>query len=154
MPNDIDKQIRLALKGLIQLDYPTAVIWPYNALSHDLREWPGLFRTSDGKTHGWIIKQTSLAATRKNNVLDRRTLPFDLWAFYGFRQGTESDNSDNEFGQIRDKAYEAVKASPNLGIEGTVEYHDLLQFLNITTLETGEETLHFAHGQLTVHLCC
>ena len=67
---------------------------------------------------------------------------------------TENANSDNEFGEILDSVYEAFNLSPRLGFNQTVEYHDLLQFPRITTLESGEETLHFAQGRLVIHLCC
>lgn len=157
MPNETDKQIRLAIKGLIKNLYPTAQVFAWNALSHDLSEWAGMFRTTDGNTHGWIIKRAALDAKRKNPQRDRQVFPYDVWGFYKFASGenvTETANSDNEFGEIIDTIYEAFKDSYNLGLAGVVENHDLLQFLNITTLMSGEETLHFAQGRLVVHLCC
>jgi hypothetical protein len=154
MANDTDKQIRLALKPFILTPYPTAMVYPWNVLSHDLAEWPGLFRTSDGKTHGWIIKRVTSAATWKNTVRDRPVWEYDLFGFYGFRSGKQADNSDDEFAEICDSVYERIKASHDLGLGGIVERHDLLQYRNFTTLNCGEETLHFAHGRLTAHLCC
>lgn len=154
MPNDIDKQIRNAIKAIIQPAYPSAVIWPYNALSHKLAEWPALLRKSDGKVHGWIIKRVALSAEWKTANRDRQHPQYDLWGFYGFRQGTETDNSDNEFGEICDTAYLNLKAAPNLNLAGIVERHDLLQFRYIATNNCGEETLHIADARLTVHLCC
>lgn len=157
MANDNDKQIRLATKQIIKNLFPTAQVFAWNALSHDLNEWAGMFRTDDGKTHGWIIKRAALQGTRKNAQRDRKTIPYDVWGFYKFvsdETTTENNNSDNEFGEIVDSIYEAVKDAHNLNLPGTVDYHDLIQFPSITTLKSGEETLHFAQGRLVVHLCC
>lgn len=158
MANDLDKRIRLAAKPTIVTPYPTAKVFVWDVLSHDLSEWPGLFRTTDfatsKKTHGWIIKRTAAAATRKNPQRDRQVWTYDLLGFYGFRSGKQSDNSDLEWSEICDTVYGNVKIAHNLGLDGEVEYHDLLQFLKHTTINCGEETLHFTHGRLTVHLCC
>lgn len=158
MPNDLDKRIRLAIKPAIKTPYPTAAVFVWNALSHELTEWPGLLRTTDfatsGKTHGWIIKRVEALATRKTAFRDRQVITYDVWGFYGFRSGKESDNSDFEWSEICDTVYENLKAAHNLGLDGEVENHDLLQFRNHTTINCGEETLHFSHGRLTVHLCC
>ena len=160
MPNDADKQIRLAIKPLITSSYATAQVYPWNVLSHDLSEWPGLFRTTDfstsGKTHGWIIKRAETSSEWKTFAAkrDRQKWNYDLLGFYGFRNGLEGNNSDDEFGEILDKVYENLRLSPNLGLAGIVERHDTLQFLRITTINCGEETLHFAHGRLPVQLCC
>jgi hypothetical protein len=155
MPNDIDKQIRLASKPVITSSYPTAVVFPWNALSHNLLEWPGMFRTTDGKTHGWIIKRSDTNADWKSFLQrDRRKYEYDWLGFYGFRPGKEGDNSDDEWGEICDTIYENLKPLYNLGLDGIVERHDLLQYRTITTINCGEETLHFAQGRLTVHLCC
>lgn len=155
---DSDKQIRLAIKGFIKALYPDAQVFAWNVLSHDIDEWAGIFRTPMGATHGWIIKRSSLEGTRKNAQRDKKTIVYDVWGFYKFRAGenvTELSNSDNEFGEITDAVYEALKDSPRLGLAGClVDYHDLLQFTRITTLLSGEETLHFAQGNLKVHLCC
>lgn len=157
MANDLDKQIRAAIKQIMIAEYPTARIYPFNALSHDLREWAGMFRCTDGKTFGAVIKRAALKGDWKNGHRDRRQYPYDIWIFYGFRSGegvTENDNSDDEFGEILDTIYEAFRLSPRLEFDETVETHDLLQYLAITTLKSGEETLHFAQGRLNVRLCC
>ena len=157
MANDLDKRIRLAVKPTIATPYPTAKIFVWNALSHDLGEWPGLLRATDfaasKRTHGWIIKRVENAATRQNAQRDRRVWTYDVWGFYGFRSGRESDNSDLEWSEITDTVYDSVKAAYNFGLDGEVENHDLLQFVKHTTIDCGEETLHFSHGRLTVHLC-
>lgn len=154
MANDLDKQIRIKIRDLMIAAYPTAMIYSWNALSHQLAEWPGLFRTSDDKTHGWIIKRANAASTWKTIGRDRPVWIYDIWGFYGFRSGKQSDNSDNEFAEICDTMFLAIKADPRLDFEGTVEKHELLQFVSITTMNTGEETLHFAQGRLEVILCC
>ncbi len=154
MPNN-DTDIRLAVKTIIKNLYPNAQVFAWNALSHDISEWAGMFRNDkDELTHGWIIKTAAATAQWKNGKRDKKQLPIDVWGFYGFRSGNEADNSDNEFAEIREAIYEAIKAVPTLNFSGTVEGHDLLQFPVITTLESGEETLHFAQGRLVVHLCC
>ncbi len=149
----MDQAIRTAIKSIIKAIYSTAQIYSFNALSHELTEWPGLFRTTDDKTHGWIIKRAAKSSTWKNPQRDRQQLDFDVWAFYKFTAGKDDDNSDSEFGIICDSVYAALKAKPTLDVAG-VERHDLLQFLRFTTVQCGEETLHFAQGRLTVHLCC
>lgn len=158
MPNDLDKQIRIKIRDIMIVPYPTAMIYSWNALSHQLAEWPGLFRTSDfatsGKTHGWIIKRSNAGGEWKTIGRDRRRWTYDIWGFYGFRSGRQADNSDNEFAEICDTMYEGLKAEPRLAFDGTVEMHELLQFVNVTTMSTGEETLHFAQGRLTALLCC
>lgn len=157
MPNDTDKQIRLAIKQIIKAAYPTAQVYAWNALSHDIDEWAGMFRTSDGKTHGWIIKRAAVKSDWKNGKRSRQQFFYDVWGFYGFKTGegiTELANSDNEFAEILDVIYEGFKASPRLEFDATVETHDLLQYAAITTIQSGEEILHFAQGRLVVHLCC
>ncbi len=156
MSNDTDKQIRLAIKAVgIAPSYPEAAVYPWNALSHDIAEWPGLFRTDDDTTHGWIIKRSGTASNWRTFMQKvNRSWAYDLFGFYGFRSGMQGDNSDDEWGEILDTVWANIKASYNLGLEGVVERHELLQFASITTIDTGEETLHFAHGRLTVELCC
>lgn len=152
-----DKEIRAAIKAVIKSEQPEAVVYPWNALSHDLKEWAGLFRTASGGTHGWIIKRAALNGAWKNGRRDKKAVPYDVWGFYLFRSGegvTEADNSDNEFAAICDSIYEAFKENPRLGFDNTVEGHDLLQYAALTTINCGEETLHFAQGRLVVHLCC
>ena len=156
--NSLDKQIRLAIKAIIIAAYPNARVYPWNALSHNLEEWAGMFRCSDGKTFGVIIKRASQKGEwAKNGRRDRRQRLYDAWFFYGVRAGegvTENDNSDNEFGEILDTVYESFKESHRLEFEEQIDKHDLLQFVAITTIQSGEEELHFAQGRLNVHLCC
>lgn len=149
----MDKQIRITIAELIKTLYPSAQAFGWNVLSHDLGEWPGLFRTGDGATHGWIVKRSSAKAEWKNGRRDRKTAVYDVWGFYGFTSGNEEDNSDNEFALIVEAVYEAIKAKPTLDVSG-VEGHNLLQIAALTTIDTGEETLHFAQGRLEVMLCC
>ena len=155
MPNDNDKTIRNKIKAILQPSYPEAVIYPFNALSHDLADWPGLFRTDGVPIHGWTIKRSESSSEYKTIVKTRDVFAYDVWAFYGFRAGgSETNNSDDEFGEILDTAFEALKAKPTLDLDGVIDRHDLLQFARITTVNCGEETLHFAAGRLSVHLCC
>jgi hypothetical protein len=149
----MDKQIRLAIKQIIKTLYPAAQVFAWNALSHDLGEWPGMFRTASGATHGWIIKRSAARSEWKNPQRDRKTAVYDVWGFYGFSAGNENENSDNEFAEIVDAVCESIKAVPALDVAG-VERHGLLQIAAITTIDTGEETLHFAQGRLEVQLCC
>lgn len=152
-----DSQIRLAAKAIIKNRYPTVQGFAWNALSHDLSQWAGMFRGGDGKIFGFIVKRAALTGEWKNGQRDRRRRAYEIWIFYGVRNGagvTEADNSDNEFGEILDQIYEDFKAAYNLNLPGIVERHDLLQIVADTTLQTGEEELHFAQGRLTVHLCC
>lgn len=149
----MDKQIRLALKLIIATLYPEARVFAWNALSHDLGEWAGMFRTAGNGTHGWIIKRSGAKAEWKNGRRDRKTAIYDVWGFYAFNAGNEDDNSDNEFSEILDAVYEAVKMSPTLELS-SVEGHSLLQIAANTTIDTGEETLHFAQGRLEIQLCC
>lgn len=83
-----------------------------------------------------------------------KTSTYDIWGFYGFRSGTETDNSDNEFGAILDVVANAFTQEPKLTLSGGVRDHGLLQFAAITTIDCGEEILHFAQGRLIVNLCC
>lgn len=157
MANDNDKQIRLAAKEIIKDRYPTIQGFAWNALSHDVSEWAGMFRTEDEKTFGFIVKRGSFKGEWKNGQRDRNKAVYDIWIFYGFRADedvTEADNSDNEFGEILDVIYEDFKTAYNLNLPGIVERHELLEYTRITTLLSGEETLHFAQGRLIVHLCC
>ena len=149
----MDKQIRLALKQIISSLYPDAQVFAWNALSHDLGEWAGMFRSPAGITHGWIIKRSAERAEWKNGRRDRKTAVYDVWGFYGFTAGNEEENSDNDFALIVDAVYEAIKSAPALDLAG-VEGHGLLQLAAVTTIDTGEETLHFAQGRLEVQLCC
>lgn len=148
-----DQEIREAAAGIISGLYPDAVVWPYFALGHERQNWPGLFRQADGVTHGWIVKRASLQSEWKNGVKDRKTVYYDIWGFYGFRQGKIDNNSDDEFSVICDAVYEGFKVEPRLGID-CIDAHELLQFTAIGTLACGEETLHFAQGRLEIRLCC
>lgn len=154
MTEDLDKQVRDAIAALITGEQPDARVYGWNALSHNLSEWPGLFRTELGATHGWIIKQSSQPAEWKHGRRDRVKVTYDVWGFYKFRTGRAGDNSDDEFAVIRAQVYNAIKGETRLGFETEVEEHDLLQYTRVTTIDCGEETLHFAQGKLTVHLCC
>jgi hypothetical protein len=159
MTEGLDKLIRDAIGTLITTAFAAAdppivaKVYPWNVLSHQLNDWPGLF-TTGSVIHGWVIKGTPLEAERKNAQRDRVTLEYDIWGFYEFRSGKSGDNSDDEFAVIRAKVYNAIKAEPRLDLENEVEYHELLQFARATTIDCGETTLHFAQGKLTVHLCC
>lgn len=148
-----DQEIRLAIKGLIKGLYPDAHVFSWNALSHKLGEWPGLFTNENGEIHGWIIKRRGTTSSWKSGRRDRRMLKYDVWAFYKYETGKEDDNSDNVFGEIIDAVYDALKENPTLEV-GEVEGHELLQLVNNTTIDTGEITLHFAQHQLDVRLCC
>lgn len=148
-----DAEVRSAAKTLVKTAYPTAQVYGWNALSHQLHEWPGMFRTADGATHGWIIKRAGTESQWKNSARDRTFWIYDVWAFYGFRTGKEGDNSDDEFSAILQTAFDAFKATSNLGL-AEVQEHGLLQFDLITTIDCGEETLHWAKGKLRVRLCC
>lgn len=150
----IDAEIRQAIGDLIAADYTTAKIYPFNALSHQIDEWPGLFRQSNGSAFGFVIMRTGASAVwRGSGGRDRREFTYSIWAFYSFRPGKIGDNSDDEFAEILDTVYERLKSEPRLGVSG-VEEHSLLQWRRITTLNCGEETLHFGDGTLTVRICC
>ena len=153
MNETIDKEIREAMVELVESQHADAKVYGWNVLSHKLADWPGLFR-SDNSVHGWIIKRSAQSAERKNAQRDRVVLQYDIWAFYGFDSGKAGDNSDELFAVILTKTYNAFKAEPRLGFDDDVEYHELLQYVRLTTIDCGEETLHFAQGKLTVHLCC
>lgn len=155
MTETVEKQIRVAIGSLITgVLTTTAKVWTWNVLNHRLDEWPGLFRVNATATHGWVIRNITQPAERKNAQRDRITLDYDVLGFYAFRSGKTGDNSDDEFSVIRAKVYNAIKASPRLNFDNEVEYHELLQWNVITTIKCGEETLHYAQGRLRVHLCC
>lgn len=145
-----DNEVRTAIQGIIAIADTAAVIWPYNALSHDLREWPALFGVS---RHGWIIKRSAVNSEWKNGGRQRMAWIYDIWGFYGFRTGKVGDNSDDEWAVIVDDVAEGLRAAPTLGL-AEVERHDLLQVAINTTIDCGEETLHLAQCRLTVHICC
>ncbi len=146
-----DQEVRHAIKGIIGEADTDAVIYEWNALSHDLAEWPGLFGSS---RHGWIIKRSAIATEWKHGGRERPVWSYDLWFFYGFRTGKEGDNSDDEVGVILDAVGSGLKASPRLGIDDEIEKHELLQVKQNTTINCGEETLHFANCGLKVNICC
>lgn len=148
-----DLDVRHAIKIMIAGAQPDARIYEWNALSHDLAAWPGLFRTVTGKTHGWLIKRASIATVWKHAGRERPQWIYDIWGFYKFRSGKEGDNSDDEFSAIVASIAEALKLKPTLEL-AEVERHDLLQADQLTTIDCGEETLHFARCRLTVHICC
>lgn len=155
MANDRDKTVRAQIKAILQPAYASAVIYPSNALSRDITDSPALFRTTAGTVHGWLIIRSESSSEFKTPVKTRDVYDYTVLAFYGFRPGgTEASNSDDEFGEILDTAFENLKAKPTLDLDGVVDRHELLQFDKITTINCGEETLHFAQGRLTVHLCC
>jgi hypothetical protein len=150
-----DKTIRDAIKTVIAAAADGARIYAWNVLSHDLADWPGLFETEEGGRHGWVIKRAAGDAKWKGNYQRARLWhDYDLLGFYGFRSGKEGDNSDDEFGEICDDVFAALKAAPRLGLDATIEEHELLQWQRITTINCGEETLHYAEGRLRVLLCC
>lgn len=152
--NPTDQEVRHAIKGIVAAAASGARVYEWNVLSHDLKEWPGKFRTAAGGTHGWIIKRVAVETEWKNGGRQRPAWIYDIWGFYAFRSGKEGDNSDDEFAAIVDALSSGFLASPRLGIDGEVERHELLQVNAITTIDCGEETLHFAHCRLRVELCC
>lgn len=147
-----DEQVRHAIKGIINGLYATAKVYEWNVLGHDIAAWPGLFRITGG-THGWIIKRSQISAEWKHGGRERAEWIYDIWGFYAFRSGKENDNSDDDWAVILDAVRAALKASPTLGL-AEVERHELLQVTRNTTIDCGEETLHFAECRLTVKLCC
>lgn len=149
-----DEEVRQRIKEIIAVPQPDARIWPYNALSHNLAEWPGLFRTEAGGTHGWVIKRDPVSSDWKNAGRSRDVWIYDIWGFYGFRSGNESSNSDNEWSAIVDATRAALKAAPTLDELAEIERHELLQVVQNTTIDCGEETLHLSRCRLTVRLCC
>ncbi len=149
-----DSEVRIAIKAIIAAAATEAVIYPWNALSHNLADWPGLFGSSPGSRHGWIIKRASIESEWKNGVRDRQTWNYDIWGFYSFRTGKEGDNSDDEFAEIIDSIKTGFTAAPRLAIDDEVEKHEQLQVASISTIDCGEETLHIAQCKLKVRLCC
>lgn len=147
-----DEQVRHAIKGIFNAIYSTAKVYEWNVLGHDITAWPGLFRITGG-THGWIIKRAKIDAEWKHGGRERAAWIYDIWGFYKFRSGMENNNSDDEWAVIIDAVRAALKASPDLGLN-EVERHELLQVLRNTTIDCGEETLHFAECKLTVNVCC
>ena len=149
-----DQEVRHAIKGIIAAAASTAKVYEWNVLSHDLGEWPGLFRITGG-THGWIIKRSSTSSEWRNGIgREKPVWEYDIWGFYGFRSGKEGDNSDDEFAVIIDAVAAGLKASPRLGIDDEIERHELLQVNSNTTIDCGEQTLHIAQCRLEVKLCC
>jgi hypothetical protein len=151
MSSSEDQTIRVAIGGLIAAAQSSAVVYAWNVLSHNLSDWPGLFGAN---RFGAVIKRVTQLADRKNASRDKRHETYDIWAFYKFRPGKTGDNSDDEFAQICQSIYDAIKASPHLGLDTLVEYHELVQWIQVTTIRCGEETLHYAAGRLKVNLCC
>lgn len=152
MGRPTDEQVRAAIAGIIQASQTAAAVYNWNVLGHDLRKWPGLFRGDSG-THGWVVKRIGQTSEWKNGSRDRMTWIYDVFGFYGFMPGKTGDNSDEDFSAILDAVYEAIKAKPTLDVD-EVERHTLLQYALISTIDCGEETLHFAQGRLSVELCC
>jgi hypothetical protein len=151
MSSSEDQTIREAIAGLISAAEPAAIVYSWNALSHNLTEWPGLFGEA---RHGYIVRRISQPADRKNAQRDKRHPVYELLQFDKFRVGKKSDNSTDDSAEKWQTVYNAIKAEPHLGLEGTVEYHELLQLELDTTIKCGEETLQFKRGRLPVHLCC
>jgi hypothetical protein len=169
-----DASIRPAIAAIIFASQNRAQVYSWNALSHDLTDWPALFYLEATEnsfdigpgglpvfvpglpavTHGWIVKRAGTQVRPLPGNRQQAAFIYDVWGFYGFRVGQEGDNSDEEFGVICDAVAAAFAAAPQLNLPGGIRNHDLLQFASITTLRCGEETLHFAQGRLTVHLCC
>lgn len=148
-----DGQVRTAIAAIIKAAQPDAVVFDWNVLGHKEREWPGMFRTTGG-THGWVIKRSRAVSEWKGTGGRTRTLwTYDVFGFYGFRAGKSGDNSDEEFAEIVDAVSEAFRASGTLGLT-EVEGHELMQFQLISTIDCGEEMLHFAAGTLIVRPCC
>ncbi len=149
-----DQQVRHAIKAIIAAACPTAKVYEWNVLSHRIDEWPGLFRITGG-AHGWIIMRSSTENEWKNGVRVRPIWNYTLLGFYGFRSGKEGDNSDDEFAVILDSIAAGLAANPRLDLDSSeVERHELLQIIQNSTIECGEETLHIAHCKLKVRLCC
>lgn len=154
MANEIDAEIRDNLGTIVAAAVPTARVYPFNPLSHELADWPGLFRTEEGIFHGHIIfRSRAEAGWKGSGGRDRRKFTYSVWSFYGFRPGKIGDNSDDEFQEILDDIYDAIKAEPRLD-HAEVEEHSLLQHDMITTINCGEDTLHLATAKLEVLLCC
>ena len=150
-----DEQVRAAIAAVIKAAQPDAAVYSWNALGHRLHEWPAMFRTADDATvHGWIVKRSGVQSEWKGNGgRVRQTWAYDVWGFYGFRPGKSGDNSDEEFAAIIDAVADGIRLSGKLGLD---EVEDLqpLQYALISTIDCGEETLHFAQGRLTMMPCC
>lgn len=149
MATPTDQEVRHAIKGIIAAADTGAAVYEWNALSHNLAEWPGLF---GDPAHGWIIKRAVIDSEWKNAHFDRQAWTYDVWGFYEFRSGKEGDNSDDEFAVIIAAVKAALADEPKLTL-AEVEKHELLQ-VSQTTIDCGEKTLHLAMGRLKVRICC
>ena len=118
-----DQQVRHAIKTVIATAQPDAKVYEWNALSHDLGSWPGLFRTESG-THGWIIKRSSISSEWKHGYRERPRWVYDIWGFFAFAEGKEGDNSDDAFSAIVASIADALRLTPTLALE-EVERHEL-----------------------------
>ncbi len=145
-----DKEVRHAIATTIAAADTAAQVYEWNALSHELAEWPGLF---GDPAKGWIIKRSVIDSQWKNAHFDRQAWTYDVWGFYEFRSGKEGDNSDDEFSVILAAVKAALAAKPTLDL-AEVERHELLQIPSLTTIDCGEKTLHLALGRLNVRICC
>lgn len=148
-----DQEVKDAIKTIIAAACADAVIWPYNALSHQISEWPAMFRrATDGMVEGWVIMRTRISGEWKNASREKAVWQYTLLGLYGFRTGDQSSNSDKEFGVKLDAIRAGFRAKPTLDIQ-CVEKHDLLQIMANTTVDCGEETVHLANCGLAVHVC-
>lgn len=119
-----------------------------------LSEWAGIFTYTPiidtdpdivygaPLVHGWMVKRVDRPYQLSNSDCATYQPAYDVWGLYGFRKGTETSNSEDEFNLIGDNISDSFIGGL-LDIEGYSAAHDGLQIIIESTLRSGDKPMHF-----------
>jgi hypothetical protein len=154
-----DKQIRQAIAAAIEPLVGTGVVYSWNVLKaaktgtpeqmrQAVSEWLPMFQTSDGLTHGWVIRRAERTSEHMGGTASYFYPVYDVWGFYGYYSTDEDTNSENDFNAVIDALADAFPAQRTLTVNSRVLQSGGLQFPVISLLFGTEEMVHFAGGRI------
>lgn len=98
----VEKEIREKLVQRLQEAAGAAKILKRNPYTMDRNLWLGAFTFDDNgtkRTHAWFVKRYLV---QKRHVERHYTYGYNMVGYYGFRFGSDEDNSEDEFQLIVD----------------------------------------------------
>jgi len=155
----LEKNIRLEIVRRLTATVGPAKILKRNPYSMNKQKWVGAFTheyEDNGPkeiVHAWFVKRY---LAQKNLSENHYTYGFNMVGYYGFRFGSEDDNSEDEFQAIIDNVITEFNEDDNWNWEsGESDYVNGEELLtpNIGITQVGKSKyIHIAPFQFTLQL--
>lgn len=161
--NDLQVQIKSAIKGIIEAVKPKAKVFSRWVIAEGIGESVPYFMSATETDlgtpwlHAYILGYDGFLREQVATASFHDTIQFKLWGFYGYKLGTEPVNSDDIFSvhlkDIQNALTKATKfqtvASPN-GIP-EVRSHGQWQIDKVGIYHMGTTKSHIAQGTIDVY---